>query len=134
MQGLQFLGDTPKLDGETCQGFICESPQVNGVPICSASVTYVKFGDVWHLLCFDPGIVHWRALAERPKPQSFKEAHLEFVHADVGLLAGILGVRMRSCEFSAVGDRIRAIFVFENNSEIVIEHAKHLTDYSYKST
>lgn len=133
MRAFEFIGNPPAVDGKICEGFICESYQVNGAPIATAAVTYLKSCGVWHVLCFDPGIVHWRTLAERPEPQSFKEAGLEFVHADIGLLTGVTGVQLLSCKFSAFDGGIRATFVFEKGCKIDIEHMKNITSYSYSS-
>lgn len=131
MQAFEFIGSAPALDGKVCEGFVCESHRVNGTTIATAAVTYVKSCGIWHLLCFDPGIVHWRALAERPEPQSFEDTSLEFLHADIGSLADVLGRRLVSCKFSTFETGMCATFVFENGRQIVIKHAQNLTSYSY---
>lgn len=100
-----------------------------GESVGTANVTYLKFEGRWHRLCFDPGTVHWRVSLTPPEPWEVTEEGWNYPHVDVGLDAGIVGVRLNSYCTSATERGVKVIFNFANARKVVIENRDDQSTY-----
>ena len=67
------IGMPPSLAPQVCDEVLCEQYWHGGELVAPANVCYFRFGDTWHRLTFDHGIIFWRRQAERPKPYTMPE-------------------------------------------------------------
>ena len=95
----------------------------------TANVTYLSFDDIWHRLCFDPGIVHWRASPAEPEPWTVGEEAWSYPHVDVGLVARLIGVRLKSYKTLVAECGASVVFEFENSCQVHIKNVGDRTSY-----
>ncbi|QJE02193.1 hypothetical protein HH212_26950 (plasmid) [Massilia forsythiae] len=126
---LEFIGAPPAIEGQTCEGLICEGFEFEGEPIQTANVTYLKFAGIWHRLCFDLGTVHWRTWPTDPEPWSIGEEGWNYPHIDVALSAELVGVRLKSYRTLATERGACVIFEFENGRKVLINDVEDCTSY-----
>lgn len=126
---LEFIGQPPAIEGKRCQGLICQGYEFNRELLATASVTYLKFEGVWHRVCFDPGTVHWRTCPTAPEPSAVPEEGWNYPQADVGLAAGLIGVRLTSYTTATTERGISVVFIFENGRQLLIDNVDDCTNY-----
>lgn len=97
--------------------------------MATASVTYLKFGGIWHRLCFDPGTVHWRISPTEPEPWAVSEEGWNYPHVDVGLAAGLIDVPLKSYRTLATEGGATVMFEFENSRKVLIKDIEDCTSY-----
>jgi hypothetical protein len=104
-----------------------------GEPVASATVTYLKFGGIWHRLCFEFREIFWRQAAEEPAPWEVAEESWVYPHTDVGEIAGIVGRTLLEYEMIPTLGGSKVIFKFASGKNVVIEDKSDTTSYAIVS-
>jgi hypothetical protein len=126
---LELIGSPPPIEGQRCEGLICEGFDCAGEPMETANVTYLKFGGIWHRLCFDPGTVHWRTWSADPEPWAVGEEGWTYPHVDIALAVELVGVRLKSYKTLATERGASVVFEFENSRKVLINDVDDCTSY-----
>lgn len=124
---LTINGTPPDLAEAICEGFVCESSQVNGESPAPANVTYLKFNGTWFRLYFEFRCVFWRRIEEHSLPWAAKEPWTEYVNlADKFKIAGL---RLVSCVASATAKGSEIAFVFEGGLTVLFQDSDDRTSF-----
>lgn len=131
-QPLEINGIPPALAGQTCDGLIRQSYVYRGKLSAPAHTIYLLFAGTWHRLYFDCGIVFWRIQETRPEAWSVKEKGWDYPHSDLGIEAGVTGVRLDGYDMEPTRYGSKVCFRFANGRRIIIEDASDQTSYEIR--
>ena len=122
---LVINGTPPDMAGAICEGFVCSTLQLDGEPVASADITYLKFNATWYRLFFECRCVFWRVFEERPLP--WEEEDPGAVFTDVGRAFDIEGQALVSYGVGATATGSEVIFVFADGDSVAIRDSNDKT-------
>jgi hypothetical protein len=126
---MELVGQPPELTGLLCEAFICEGFVSEGKLIANASVVYLRFGGAWHKLVIDCGVILWRPFPGEPSPWKIASEGWEYPHVNVGILAGVVGHRLREYRMETVAAGGSVIFYFDNDRTIAIDNENDASSF-----
>ncbi|MGY8633369.1 hypothetical protein RAD15_12900 [Bradyrhizobium sp. 14AA] len=126
---MELVGQAPELTGLLCEAFICEGFVFKGKLIANANVVYVRFDGVWHKLVIDCGVMIWRPFPGQPSPSTITSEGWEYPHVDVGIIAGVVGHRLREYRMETAVAGGSVIFYFDNDRTIAIDNENDASSF-----
>lgn len=124
---VEVRGTPPNLDLQVCHEFLCEQYWHKGELVEAANVIYFKFGDGWHRLTFDQGIICWRQQRERPNPYMMPELESETRMDNFGERYHLLGRRLRSYSTRPISGGSEVVFSFEGDRIVTFRNVADRT-------
>jgi hypothetical protein len=91
------------------------------------NVVFLRFGNTWHRLCFDFGIIFWRANV--PPPASSEEPVIEASYpvVNIGTELGIVGSPLHRYEMTSIEGGSRVEFFFAGGKSVVFKNVDDRT-------
>ena len=126
---LAVNGAPPLLAQQVCHELLFEQYWHAGELVAPANVGYFLFGDIWHRLTFDHGIIFWRQQTERPRPYSMPELNAETRIDNAGERLGLAGQRLTSCVARLISDGSEVAFSFEGGRTLVLRNVGDQTSW-----
>ena len=117
---MEINGQPPALAGLRCDAFVCEGFVQDGALIANANVVHVCFAGVWHKLVLDCGLIIWRQSEGQPSPWGVASEGWEYPHLDVGVISGVIGLRLREYRMETIAAGGKVVFLFEGGRTITI--------------
>jgi hypothetical protein len=122
VEDVEVIGMPPSLAQQVCDEVLCEQYWHGGELVAPANVCHFRFGDTWHRLTFDHGIIFWRQQAERPKPYTMPELDGETRIDNVGERLELTGRRLVSYTARAVVGGSEVAFSFEGGRTFTLRN------------
>jgi hypothetical protein len=131
LEPLDIDGKQPNLDGLRCAEFLCQEFWCHGELCDRANVVYLKFGENWHRLYFDCGIVFWRPNDGRPEEWSADEIGGRYPLVDIASRFSLNEEVLDRVETESIEGGSRVSFVFQNGSRLIFENVADRSTYYY---
>ena len=120
---LTVNGTEPNLLGQTCTGLVVQSFYEHTVLVDPANVTYFRFGETWHRIYFEPGVVFWRS---GDKPEQPVNSTLEYglILNDLTEHPSAAGRKLLAVFYACTeaGD-VEACFQFEGGTKVALNYS-----------
>jgi hypothetical protein len=126
---MEIVGRAPELAGLLCEAFICEGFAHKGELVANANVVYLCFAGAWHKLVLDCGVIIWRPWSSQPSPSTVASEGWEYPHVDVGVVAGVIGHRLKEYRMAATATGSKVTFLFDHGRTIAIDNENDRSKY-----
>jgi hypothetical protein len=119
----EINGTEPLALGQTCTGLAVIACYEGSALDDPANVTYLRFGEAWHRIYFEPGIVFWRS-GDGPQQPVNSSLESGLVLNDLSELPAVDGHTLLGIEYTAneAGD-VAARFRFEGGAELRLTYS-----------
>jgi hypothetical protein len=131
MEPLEIIGNPPELAGRRCEEILCQEYWHEGKLLEPVNAVFLKFGETWHRLCFDFGIVFWRSGNERPKGFSAPEFMANYPIVDLAGKHQVKGKILDCYVSSAIPEGSQVSFRFCSGEVLTFRNIGDLTDYCF---
>jgi hypothetical protein len=126
---VEVIGNPPLLSQQVCQELLLEQYWHAGKLEEPANVVHLRFGEIWHRLTFDDGIIFWRQQPESPRPYSMPELNAETRIDNVGARLGLVGQRLTSYAARPISGGSEIAFTFENGLKFILRNVADRTSW-----
>ena len=126
---MEIVGRAPELAGLLCEAFICEGFTHNGKTVANANVVYICFAGAWHKLVLDCGVIIWGPSSSEPSPWKVASEGWEYPHVDLGVIAGVVGHRLKEYRMTATATGSKVTFLFDRDCTITIDNENDRSTY-----
>ena len=122
VEGVDFNGPPPALEGLVCTGLVVQQFYESLSLVDPANVVFLRFGDEWHRIYFEPGTVFWRSGQAPAAPVNSTLAHGLLLN-DLSELAGVVGHCLESVAYlgTSRGD-VSARLVFAGGTTLSLRY------------
>lgn len=128
---LDVNGDPPDLTGRCCDQLLVEGGWYGSVEESPAHIVHLRFGEDWHRLYFDMGMVFWRVEAAKPETAGLDDEGFGFRLTDLGAQLGVSGDPVAGHEtlISKTETMVRLSFRSGLAVDFINDHASDRTRY-----
>src|SRR5690349_4290178 len=126
---LDVNGTPPGLAGKQCEGMLVQQYFYRGALEDDANNIYLRFEDTWHRLYFDCGTVFWRIQDSPPEPFVVADEGWEYPLLEIGVSAGVVGVRLDTYDMAPLEAGAFVEFKFANGKRIRFRNVNDRTSY-----
>lgn len=119
---VEVNGTPPSLAQRVCNELLCEQYWHKGTLVEPANVIYFRFGEDWHRLTFDHGIIFWRQQRERPCPYTIPELESEARIDNIGERCKFSGRRLCSYSARLIPGGSEVVFLFEGEQGVTFQN------------
>ena len=132
LEPLDINGEQPNLAGLSCAELLCQEFWCRGEICDRANGIYLKFGETWHRLYFDCGIVFWRPNDRRPEEWSADEEGWRYPLVDVAAKFSLKEEVLDRVETESIEGGSRVSLFFRIGSRLVFENVADRSTYYYQ--
>lgn len=120
----------PRIEGTSCEEIIAIQYWHAGALVEPVNSVHLKFAGDWHRLCFDCGIIFWRAGNGPPTEEAIPELQAEYKIDELGQRHGLLGLTLASIRAESTERGARVVLKFEDGRALIFFNENDRSDYA----